>query len=175
VRLSDLHPHPEIWERLRPALDPLAIEAEPIDAAAVPARFAGFRVLCNAFHHFPPALARRVLADARAQRRGIAVIELTSRTPQSIAATALAPLTFALFAPFIRPFSWTRLLFTFLVPVLPLLTLWDGLVSCLRVYDPAELRALLPADADDYVFEIDRIVPSTGPKLPITLLIGRPR
>jgi hypothetical protein len=56
------------------------------------------------------------------------------------------------------------------------MALWDGIVSCLRVYDPDELRALVsPLERADYVFEIERFVPRTGPPLPVTLLIGRPR
>ena len=176
LRVSDLSPQPELWQRLAAELEPVAIERTPIDATRVPESATGFRFLCNAFHHFPPELARRVLADARAQRRGIAVVELTSRTPASILATAFAPLSFALFVPFIRPLRASRWFWTYLVPVLPLLALWDGIVSCLRVYDVRELRALAePLASPDYTFEIERFVPRDGPPLPITLLIGRPQ
>ena len=54
----------------------------------------------------------------------------------------IVPLLVLLVTPFVRPFSLARLLLTYLVPVLPLLILWDGIVSCLRTYRPDELLAL---------------------------------
>ena len=32
-------------------------------------------------------------------------------------------------------------IFTYLIPICPLAFAWDGFVSCLRTYSPAELRA----------------------------------
>ena len=31
--------------------------------------------------------------------------------------------------PFVRPFRWSRLLFTYVIPLIPLLVLFDGTVS----------------------------------------------
>jgi hypothetical protein len=64
------------------------------------------------------------------------------------------------------------------VPVLPLFVLWDGLVSCLRVYSPRELRALVdslePRHRDAYDWDIGRIrLP--GPPVYATYLVGVPR
>jgi hypothetical protein len=47
--------------------------------------------------------------------------------------------------PFIRPFTWRRLLWTYVVPVVPLVAMWDGLVSNLRTYSPVELSTLADA------------------------------
>ncbi len=55
--------------------------AEPVDATAVPAELGGFRTLLGAFHHFPPDVARSILADAAQKRRGLAVLEYTERRP----------------------------------------------------------------------------------------------
>jgi hypothetical protein len=46
------------------------------------------------------------------------------------------------FTPFMRPFLWKRLLFTYPLPCVPMICLWDGFVSQLRAYTPDELRAL---------------------------------
>ena len=46
------------------------------------------------------------------------------------------------FTPLIRPLRWWRLALTYLVPILPLLILWDGVVSSLRTYAPADLEKL---------------------------------
>ena len=47
-----------------------------------------------------------------------------------------------LLTPFFRPFRLSRLVFTYLLPLIPLTTIWDGVVSILRLYSPAELLAL---------------------------------
>jgi hypothetical protein len=44
--------------------------------------------------------------------------------------------------PFIRPFRFSRLLFTYLIPVIPFCTVWDGVVSILRLYQPKEMEQL---------------------------------
>jgi hypothetical protein len=77
--------------------------------------------------------------------------------------------------PFIRPFRWSRLLYTYLLPIVPLCTLWDGIVSCLRVYEPSELQGLISELPDsDYRWECGRLA---VPKMPtgLTYLIGTPR
>ena len=48
-----------------------------------------------------------------------------------------------IFRPACPPFRWSRLLWTYLVPVIPLVLLFDGIVSCLRSYRPDELLKLV--------------------------------
>src|SRR5712691_9799129 len=114
-----------------------------VDATAVPADLQGFRTIFTAFHHFRPSEARAILADAVRQGQGIGVFEISRRAPREIAVIALTWLAVLVFVPFIRPFRWSRLVWTYLPPVLPLVGLFDGVVSCLRTYSPAELRELL--------------------------------
>jgi hypothetical protein len=65
-----------------------------------------------------------------------------SRRPLVVAAIFLMPLVVLLVTPMIRPFRWSRLFWTYLVPAVPFLVLFDGVVSCLRTYTPDELREL---------------------------------
>ena len=85
----------------------------------------------------------------------------------------LSPLFGWLVVPFIRPFSWQRLLWTYLIPAGVVFGLWDGLASCLRTYSPQELRDLT-ADLGDggYRWEVGR-VRSLG-ACRITYLLGIP-
>ena len=50
----------------------------------------------------------------------------------------LTPLAVGLATPFIRPFRWSRLFWTYVIPLVPLTCWWDGVVSQLRAYTPAE-------------------------------------
>lgn len=172
--LTDLYPNePAMEEAVRAAGGAIAIERESVDATRVPARLAGMRTLFNAFHHFRPEVASRILRDAVEARQPIAVFEIVSRDPAILLGILFSPAVVFLLMPTIRPRKASWLLFTYVVPLVPLLVLWDGLVSCLRVYAPEELRALVDGLPDnDYHWEIGR-VPLGGPAK-ATYLIGRP-
>ncbi len=149
--------------------------AAPVDATAVPAEMGGFRTIFNAFHHFPPAQARAILADAVAKRQPIGVFEVVSREPLMLLALLLTPISVTLTMPLWRPFRWPWVLWTWLIPVMQPFVLWDGLVSWLRIYSPDELRALVATiDAPDWDWEIGTIKLGDAPAH-ATYLIGTPR
>lgn len=148
---------------------------EPVDATAVPAELTGFRTVFNAFHHFPPKLARSILADAVAKRQPIGVFEIVSREPAMLAGLLTTPLSVTLTMPFWRPFRWWWVLWTWLVPIMQPFVLWDAIVSWLRVYSEAELRELVASiDAPDWEWQIGRIKLGNAP-MHATYLIGTPK
>jgi hypothetical protein len=168
VVLTDLYPHRAAGLSGRPPFHP-----DPVDARGVPAELHGFRTIFTAFHHFRPAEARAILADAVAKRQGIAVFEAARRAPWEILVVALTWLGVLLAEPFIRPWRWSRFFWTYLPPVLPLVGTFDGVVSCLRAYSPAELRELVRG-LDTYEWEVGDIRGGWSP-LRGTYLIGVPK
>jgi hypothetical protein len=149
--------------------------AEPLDACAITPDLAGFRTLFGSFHHFNPAAARGVLQDAVDSGQGIGIFEMTDRRAVTILAMLTAPIFVLLHAPKIRPFSWSRLLLTYLLPVVPLLVMIDGIVSCLRSYTPEELAELTGSlTGAPYDWEIRQLSTPTSP-FPIIYAIGCPK
>jgi len=147
--------------------------AEPVDATAVPAELDGFRTLLGSLHHFPPEVARSILADAAHQRRGLAVLEYTERRLWLwVLPLFVTPLLIWCVTPFIRPATVGRVLWTYLFPVVPLVAVLDGLVSVLRSYTPDELLALTAGLDEGYRWTAGR-VPSIGASR-ATYLIGLP-
>ena len=143
-----------------------------VDALNVPADLRGFRTLFTSFHHFRPTQARVILADAAHKREGIGIFEMTERSLFMMTATILAPLLMLLITPFIHPWRWTTFLWTYLLPIGPPIFVWEGCVSNLRTYAPAELRKLTAAiPTPDYTWESGKLF-SRGFR--ITFLIGRP-
>ena len=146
--------------------------AEPVDATAVPPHLAGFRTMFAALHPFRPELVRRILQDAIDQGRPVGIFDLAARTPPPPSMLLLGnPLSHLLVAPFVRPFHWSNLLWTYVIPVVPLYVAWDGLVSGLRLYSLRELQTIVESlPANDYVWEIG------SEKFPrsITYVIGYP-
>jgi hypothetical protein len=79
------------------------------------------------------------------------------------------------FTPLIRPFRWSRLLFTYVVPIIPFALLFDGVVSCLRTYRPQELREMIKKlDGIEYQWAVGEHSRASG-EAPITYLIGYPQ
>jgi hypothetical protein len=175
VVLTDLYPSPSRREHARAALPEWAsFEARPIDAQDVPGDLVGFRLVCNGFHHLKPDQARACLSNAVRHRRGVALVELAQRSPLSMLQIGLGTLWQLVITPFIKPFRWSRLLLTYALPIVPLCTLWDGMVSCLRVYDPLELQRLIEElPASDYRWEYGRLRATPLPS-ELTYLIGVP-
>lgn len=175
VLLTDLHPNEAAFTRAeKKSNGAMRGIRSRVDATQVPEALRGFRTLFNGFHHFRPEAAREILADAVRRREGIAIFEVVERTP--LAMLQILPTAFAVMAltPLMRPFRWSRLALTYLLPAIPAIVLFDGLVSCLRVYSPEELRALVAELGDtDYDWDIGRV--SGRVPMGITYLIGTPR
>ncbi len=141
VVLTDKFPSHELSVRL--TADPTVTCINfPVDAASVPRSLHGFRTIFSSFHHFPDALARAVLADAVNAGEGFAMTEVTSRTVRAFATMFLMPLFALVLTPRMHPFRWSRLLLTYLLPFIPFVVFWDGIVSCFRTRTPQELLAL---------------------------------
>jgi hypothetical protein len=175
VCLTDKYPNTAALRRVAATAPGARFEEGPVSATDVPARLAGFRTVFTAFHHFRPAEARAILAAAVRDRQGIAIAEATQRTPRALATMALVPLAVWVLTPAIRPFRWSRLFWTYLVPVIPLAVLFDGVVSCLRVYTPEEMLAMgREVGGDGYEWEAGLERPAGSP-IPIPYLIGVPR
>jgi len=175
VLLTDLYPNLPRLERARAeGRGNVEFCDHPVDATAVPPSLPGFRLICNAFHHLPPRAARKCLADAVSHGRGIALVEMVERSATSLFGVTFGTSAVLAVTPFIRPVRVSRLLLTYVLPVVPLCTWWDGVVSCLRAYSPEELTRLVASLPDnDYVWDIGRLpVPSAPTSL--VYLIGRP-
>ncbi|MBD2714680.1 hypothetical protein KBK19_06515 [Microvirga sp. STR05] len=175
VTLTDLYPQPAAWQLLAARTPGLSFAPASVDALAVPPELAGFRTVFSAFHHFSPPQAEALLADAVRQQAGIGVFEGAGKSwLEILLAWTVLPVAQLLITPFIRPVRLSRLLFTYVVPLIPLFTIWDGTVSILRMYPPEQLLALARrADPDGrFRWQAGKVRHTWGPQ--VTYLIGVP-
>jgi|SRR5580698_6141551 hypothetical protein len=171
ISLTDKYPNHEAFKRAS-AVAGVHFYLDSVDATQVPAQLSGFRTIFTSFHHFGPKDARAMLADAVARHQGIAVFETPRRDVRTILATCAVPLLSWYVTPGIRPFRWSRLVWTYLLPVVPFTLVVDGLLSCLRAYSLNDLRELTHGlGGEDYRWEMGE-ERSWG--VGITYLIGRP-
>jgi len=176
VLLTDLDPNRQAMAEVEhESGGTIRYHPEPVDATRVPSDLPGLRCLFNSFHHLTPALAIQVLQDTVRNGKSIGVFEIVSREIFPMLGILTAPLLFACSLPFRRP-RWSWLFWTFVVPVLPAFILWDGLVSCLRVYTPTELRRLIEqvSGHETYTWEISRVRLGAAPMY-ATVLVGTPK
>jgi hypothetical protein len=173
IWLTDKYPNLRALENAGAASENITYYPSSVDAMKVPSELKGFRTMFTSFHHFPPEEARAILQNAVDAGEGIGIFEITRRAPLNIGlmfAWALMPLVCT---PWIRPFRWSRLLWTYLIPIIPLVFLFDGVVSCLRTYRPQELREIVDKlTTGEYQWEIGEHLSG---RVPITYLIGYAR
>lgn len=147
---------------------------ESVDATAVPVELKGLRTMFVAFHHFKPADASHILEDAVHNNAPIAIFEATERSVVNFIAMLFSPLAAWVSVPFIKPFSWARILFTYIIPLIPIALTWDGLVSVLRTYSVREMKEMTAKlNAPDYEWEYGRIKTGKGPV--VVYLLGYPK
>lgn len=177
VTLTDKYPNPEAVNQWV-SQEGIEYLKEPVEAMNVSAHLKGMRTMFEGFHHFKPEQAQQILKDAFTQRVAIGIFEASLKSPQGPVIFVLSPfmtiLGYFFATPFIQPRSWSRFLWTYLLPLVPLATCWDGLVSFLRVYSPKQLRELIqPLQSEAYRWEIGQA--STGtPLFVFTYLLGYP-
>lgn len=162
--LTDLHPHVESWEAASKKSDHLTYVSSPVDAASAPEvllrRYAGkdkkkgiFRLFNLAFHHFDDDLARAILKNTVETSEGFGIFELQERTLGGFATCLMFGFFIFLVAPLLYWWSPVRLFFVYVIPVVPFVLVFDGIISCLRTRTADEVEALLRtcgADSDGW-------------------------
>ena len=175
ITLTDYYPNIEAMKRmLLVDKDIFKYVPESIDALDVPKQLEGLRTLFLSFHHFKYEDANKVLQNAIDARMPIAVFEIQERNMEHVLKNIFSPLMVLLTAPFIKPFSIGRLVFTYLLPVVPMFILWDGVVSVLRTYTLDEMKKMTTElnKRMHYKWEIEKI--KDGP-ITILYLLGYPK
>jgi hypothetical protein len=169
ILLTDLYPS-ETALQITAHYAPHHIQyvAKSVDATQVPRELTGFRTLFTAFHHFPPQIAQAILQNTVDNRQGIGIFEQTRRDPLALLLMLILPFVALLATPFIRPFRWSRLFWSYAIPAIPFVLCFDGIISCLRTYSNQELNTLIAQlHAPGYTWEVGHV---RSPLSPIGVL-----
>lgn len=123
------HDHPE---QVRPVFESVDFtQPHPWPPASI-------AVLVGTFHHIHPRDRRQTLMALSQSVEHVMIFEPLRNTWLSMLLTLLAqvPVLLLPVAYAHRPGRFRRLLWCWLVPVVPVVFLWDGLVSCIRQWSP---------------------------------------
>ena len=171
IIMTDYFPNLTAFEHTKKLADNFDYESEPVDARNVPSELKGLRTQFLSFHHFKPIDAKLILQNAIDSKSSIAIFEAQERSVPSILAMLFSPISVLLTTPFIRPLKLGRIIFTYLIPVVPLFVLWDGVVSSLRTYSIQEMNDLIELlkGNEKYNWEVGKLKSGPGK---ILYLIG---
>jgi len=144
--LTDLKPHVGAWERLAKESANVGYLDYPVDAADPPAEVAEgkvFRIFNLAFHHLPDEVARRVMQGIVEGAEGFAIVELQDRRVGTVVLMVLHGLLV-----FLTSWLWywrdpLMLVLTYLLPIMPFVMAFDGMVSGLRTREFDEVMELI--------------------------------
>ncbi len=171
IVLTDYFPNIEAFKYTQFQAENITYVADSVDAMNVPKDLKGLRTQFLSLHHFKPQDAKKILQNAVDTGSGIAVFEAQERSLPSLLAMFFSPISVLFVTPFIRPFRLGRIIFTYLIPVVPLFVWWDGIVSSLRTYSVEEMEELVNSleNKDSFNWEIAKV--KSGPGV-VLYLVG---
>ncbi|MCJ1457096.1 hypothetical protein MMC28_007462 [Mycoblastus sanguinarius] len=162
--MTDIHPHLLAWEKAAKKSDHLLYVPTPVDAGAAPRDLLAlanttlpipnpdprknknkkiFRLFSLAFHHFDTPLAAKIMRNTLETHDGFAIFELQGRDVGNLfTVLMLGPLLWAGSWYWFWG-QWGHLFWTYVLPVVPAVVVFDGLVSCLRTRRAGEVMELV--------------------------------
>lgn len=175
VRLTDFYPNLTAFKRTQ-AQNPevFTFEEKSVNALDVPKDLKGLRTQFLSLHHFRPENAQQIFQNAVDAQSPIATFEAQKRSVGDFFKFFFSPINVLILTPFIKPFSIGRIVFTYLIPLVPIFAWWDGLVSVLRTYSDKELNEMTAKLKNSDSFEWEVSFKKNGP-IKIYYVLGVPK
>jgi hypothetical protein len=175
ITLTDKFPNLEAYRVLKErTAGQIDFANYAVDAENVPEDLKGFRVMFSAIHHFRPKEVKNILQNAIDNNAPIGLFDGYEKSILALLSVIVVhPIALFLSTPFFKPFSFSRLFFTYVLPFIPMYTVWDGCVSILRMYRSQDLlRMANELNANHYSWKAGMVKSKYG--LRSTYLIGFP-
>ncbi|MDW7691583.1 hypothetical protein R9C00_17450 [Flammeovirgaceae bacterium SG7u.111] len=152
-----MYPDQEGAKKINDEKGNIHYKTEPVDATDVDKSLKGLRTMVSGFHHLKPKQAKQVLQSASDSKQPICIFEISDNShPKAIwwLATPFNLITCLFVTLLARPITWQQLVFTYLIPIIPIAFAWDGAVSNARTYTLDDLDLLLKdVDSEGYTWK----------------------
>lgn len=180
--MTDRYPNPEALAAFHdPQTDHIGYEKETVDATDLASAPSGLKTMINCFHHMRPEQARSILESAQKNGEPILIYEMGENLGSFILWLLLLPVSLPILflmccvmTPLARPMTIRQLVFTYLIPVIPVFFAWDGQATLPRLYTFSDYDKLLQGlNSSSYRWEKGHGKKSNGKQLG-TYLLGVP-
>ena len=162
LTLTDLYPSDEMLKRYNEnTIDKISYHETSLDATNIAKAPIGLKTMVNSFHHMPPKKARAILESAQRTNQPILIYEMGENNIPLLIWWLLLPLSLIILiimvlfmTPFVKPLTWQQIVFTYLIPIIPICYAWDGQASLPRMYTLKDLDQLLEGlGSGNYIWE----------------------
>ena len=110
----------------------------------------------TAFHHFKPEDAKNIIKKCLSNGQSLTIFEFKSRYDVMSYVMSVFGLFYLIFVPFVaQKWGWRKFIFTTLIPIIPFVSTFDGIVSNLRTYTKSELQYLAQQAFPDKIVKMD--------------------
>ncbi len=157
--LTDLHPNQSYIQQIEEQNIPnLSYSSTSLDATNLATAPEGLKTMSNSFHHMPPKQAKAILKSAQDNRQALVIYEIAENKIPLLAWWIFLPISLAIvfimalvMTPFCKNLTLKQLIFTYLIPIIPLAYAWDGQASLPRMYTFDDIKNyLLPEKVEGY-------------------------
>lgn len=115
-----------------------------LDILNSPLPGASLYTMFNSLHHFKPEELKILVNQILKSGNRFAFFEPLQPNILTALKVLLSTLILPFFlVPFMRPFRWDRILMTYIIPIGPIICLYDGLVSVWKSYSTQELDKIV--------------------------------
>ncbi len=181
--MTDLYPNKDVAKKFNDDVeDKISYLETSVDATDLHSTPNGLKTMINSFHHMPPKAARQLLESATKSGQPILIYEMAENNIPTLVWALFLPIALpflmlmTLFmTPFVKPLTWRQLVFTYLIPIIPICYAWDGQASMPRMYSFKDLDELLDGlETPDFYWEKGFARKGNGKKAG-TYLVGYPK
>lgn len=172
--LTDRYPNPDIVSKVNGwGLEHVHYRKDPVDATQLEAAPRGLRTMVASFHHMPGDAAQAILNSSAKSGQPLLIYEIAQNKIPFLLWLLLLPLSLLILmimawfmTPFVRPLRPSQLIFTYLIPMIPIIYAWDGQASLMRTYAFKDIEHLIgQVPATSYRWEWGEAKKSNGKAL----------
>ncbi|WP_299530935.1 hypothetical protein [Ulvibacterium sp.] len=183
LMMTDLYPNKEFIQRFNNTPKTgISYYEHSVDATDIATAPEGLKTMVNSFHHMPPKEARKILESAQENHQPLLIYELGENNIPLLVWWVFLPIGLIILVvmvlfmtPFVKPLTWRQLVFTYIIPIIPICYAWDGQASLPRMYTLADLDKLLEGlKKENYIWEKGYAKTKKGKKKG-TYLMGIPK
>ncbi len=162
LTMTDLYPNVDAVKKFNSPDQPhIEYYSDPVNATDFSTAPAGFKTMINCFHHMRPAQAKQILKTAQDNQQALLIYDMGDSKMPILLWWLLLPLSLLIMIVMtlfitlkVRPLTWQQIVFTYLIPIIPIFFAWDGQASMPRLYSQEDMDELLKGmETDAYTWE----------------------